>query len=213
MSNKMYNFGHAHSPHSYTDPDLGDDVERRTDELAKVHGTAVSAAKTIEASRSLTTPGKGEELVLLETKTRWTLKDWDAHQDFSKKIEHVQAKMQLPRSRPDDPVWESRRREIRDWLKTLDPTDAEAEYIAASQTGNEQLIFAVEESPVPFQWLKPELIAKTREKRQARMFPNEAIELQDFELAQGNLKSALKSVEVDLRRHKLDVGQDFLLDA
>ena len=212
MSNKMYDFGHAHAPHTYTDPDLSEDVERRTDELDKAHAEAVGAAKKIGKNSGLTVTGKQQALTVLEVKTKWNFKDWAAHQDFSKKIEHVQAKMQLPRSRPDDPVGESRRREIRDWLKTLDPTDAEAEYIAASQTGNEQLIFAVEESPVPFQWLKPELIAKTREKRQARMFPNEVIELQDLELAQGNLKSALKSVEADLTRYKLDVAQDFLLE-
>ena len=213
MSNKMYDFGHAHAPHTYTDPDLGEDVEKRTDELDKAHAEAVEAAKTIDASRSLTAPGKAEELVLLEKKTKWALKDWAAQQDFSKKIEHVKGQMQLPRARPDDPVAESRRREIRDWLNSGDPTFARAEYEAAADTGNEQLILAVENSPVPFSWATPELITKTRQKRQARMFPNEAIELQDLELAQANLKSALQSVEVDLKRHKLDVGQDFLLAA
>ena len=90
---------------------------------------------------------------------------------------------------------------------------ARAEYEQAALEANEQLILAVEDSPIPFAWANPDLIEKARGRRQARMFPNEAIELQDLELAQANLKSALKSVEVDLRRHKLDVGQDFLLAA
>ena len=213
MSNKMYDFGHAHAPHTYTDPDLGDDVERRTDEVAKVYAEAVSTVEKIGKNSELTVTGKQQALTVLEIKIKWNLKDWAAHQDFSKKIEYVKAQMQLPRVRPDDPVAESRRREIRDWLNSVDPNFARAEYEQAALDGNEQLILAVEDSPIPFTWANPDLIEKARGRRQARMFPKEAIELQDLELAQANLKSALKSVEVDLRRHKLDVGQDFLLAA
>ena len=58
MSNKMYDFGHAHAPHTYTDPDLSEDVERRTDELDKAHAEAVGAAKKIGKNSGLTVTGK-----------------------------------------------------------------------------------------------------------------------------------------------------------
>ena len=135
MSNKMYDFGHAHAPHTYTDPSLGEDVERRTDEVAKVYADAVSAAKTIGKSSELTVTGKQQALTVLEVKTKWNLKDWAAHQDFSKKIEYVKAQMQLPRVRPDDPVAESRRREIRDWLNSVDPNFCEGRVRAGRARG------------------------------------------------------------------------------
>ena len=70
MSNKMYDFGHAHAPHTYTDPDLGDDVERRTDEVAKVYAEAVSTVEKIGKNSELTVTGKQQALTVLEIKIK-----------------------------------------------------------------------------------------------------------------------------------------------
>ena len=118
--------------------------------------------------------------------------------------------MTVKQNRPDDTVAEMRQREIRDILRSLDPIDVEAQYLAAAQTGDELFLSAIEESPIPFSFATKGLVDRVRFSRLEKAYPEQATKLADLRTAQSNVSSALKSVTHDLKQQGVEIASEGL---
>ena len=103
-----------------------------------------------------------------------------------------------------------RQLEVRDYLRTLDPTDIESRYRVASETGDELFLSAVEESPIPFSFATKGLVEGIRFSRLEKAYPVQAAKLADLRIGKANVISALKSVQNDLAKQNLNVVPDEL---
>lgn len=102
--------------------------------------------------------------------------------------------MQPTRSRPDDIVGEIRRKEIRDYLRTLDPLEIESKFMAAAEEGDELFLAAVEESPLPFNFATKDLVEKVRFRRLSAQYPVQSTKVADLQTMKESATSALKTV-------------------
>ena len=210
MPKKNYGFAHIHAPASYTSQDLADGIEKRLDDLDAIWTAAFSKNKAIEGNGELTAKGKQIARAALQVEVKKQIKNWLAAQ--SNLTDQIEREMQPKRNRPDDVVGEMRQREIRDVLRKLDPTEVEGRYRVAAETGDEQFLSAIEESPVPFLFTTG-LVEKIRFSRLERAFPEQAKKLGDLKIGKTNVISALRSGETDLKKHGLDVSADPLSEA
>ena len=206
---KMYEFAHIHQPALFTDQDLADGLGRNMDKLETVFLSAQSKARSISESKDLTRPGKENKLKDLSEKVDRKTKDWRASMHYADMIRQVENEMKPIQKKPDDSVAEMRRREVRDYLRTLDPVMQEAAYREAAAGGNDLMLAAIEESPVPFVFATQAMIDKIRFQRLETQYPKQAARLHDLQLASQQVDSALNSVRATLRKNGVEIaGQD-----
>ena len=216
MSKKkiLYDFGHAHMPHSYTNDEIGDGIKERLDVLNEIYLVTESKLKTIANSTSLTPEGKHKARMELENQVRKQRKDWLRKQEkLDERIWQVKQEMKPKENLAGVTVTELRQREVRDYLKTLDLGAIEAEYRAAGENGNDLLLYAVENAPVKYLFLDEELITKVNLARSERLYPEEAARLRDLQIGRANVHSALRSVENSLQGHGINIADDPVADA
>ena len=202
---KMYEFAHIHQPALFTDQDLADGLGRNMDKLETIFLSAQSKARSIGASKDLTRPGKVNQRKELSEKVDRETKDWRASMHYAEMIQQVEKEMKPIQKRSDDQVGEMRKREVRDYLRTLDPVLQEAAYREAASGGNDLLLVAIEESPVPFVFATQELIDKIRFQRLETQYPEPAARLHDLQIASQQVDSALNSVRGSLRKFEVEI--------
>ena len=208
MPKKYYDFDHIHQPDSYSNSELAGDIQERLDALEKIWFAAKSEKKAISNSRGRTAFGKQEAITELEVKVKKERETWLAAQDnLDDQINQIERGMIPERNRGDGEIGEMRKREIRDYLRTLKARAIEARYWVAAQADDELFLSAVEESPVPFPFVTQRLGEKVR---LARL--EEEARLDDLKLGKANVLSALKSVEADLKKQGLNIADDPLRD-
>ena len=145
----------------------------------------------------------------MEVAIKRAREDWLVLQDpVDDDIRQLKVEMPPARNCPDDVVGELRQREIRDYLRTLDPIDVEEKYESAARAGDELFLSAIEQSPVPFNFATKGLVEKVSFSRLKKAYPVKAKELADLQTGKANVLSALKSVQAALRKQKLDVADD-----
>ena len=101
--------------------------------------------------------------------------------------------MQPASNHPDNVVGELRQREIRDYLRTLDPVDVEEKYVSAARVGDELFLSAIEQSPIPFKFATGGLVDNIVTTRFEQANPEKASRLADLKLGKANVLSALRS--------------------
>ena len=122
--------------------------------------------------------------------------------------------MTLNPPRPDDVVAAIREWELRGLMRKMDPVDLQTAYKAAAESGDDLFVDAVEKSPIPFVFDKKEdVVEQVRFARLKNKYPKDAVQLSDLKLGKTNTLSALKSVEINLARHGLNIADDPLADA
>lgn len=209
MGKKLYQFGFMHQPRLFASEDIARGVEKKLDSLEVIHRSALKNITLIRESKNLTAKGKQTALKELEEEIVFVTKEWQKenrhYADYAKQLEN---EMTPIKKRPDDFVGEMRKREIRDYLRTLDPVDLEGRYMAAAESGDELFLSAVDESPIPFTFTTEALVEKTRFSRLERQYPEQALTLKDVRTARQQVDSALGSVAADLRKHGLEIAGD-----
>jgi len=206
---KLYEFTHIHQPTLFTDQDLADGLAKNLDKLETIFLSTRKDAQSISASTDLTRPGKVNQLKDLSAKADRETKEWRASMDYAEMIRQVEAEMKPIEKRPNDSVGEMQKHEIRDYLRSLDPINQEAMYREAASGGNDLLLSAIEESPIPFVFAAQGLIDKIRFQRLETQYPKQARRLHDLQIASQLADSALNSVRADLAKSGLKItGKD-----
>ena len=122
MPKKIYGFTHIHQPALYTSSDLADGIEKRLDALDAIWTAAAAKLKAIESSGNFSPKGKQAARSELKIEVKRQLKTWLAAQDpLDDQMRQLENEMMPKRNRPDDFVGEMRQREVRDYLRTLEP--------------------------------------------------------------------------------------------
>jgi hypothetical protein len=117
--------------------------------------------------------------------------------------------MQPTEHRRDDVVYALEQREIRDYLRQLDPLELESFVREAAANGDDRILSAVSNSPISFKLATAGLINKIASQRLEAQYPTEAGKMKDLMLAQEQVGSALKSVHAELARVGLErLGED-----
>ena len=162
--------------------------------------SALARVKEIKSNGEFTIKGKQKAIAAIAAELDREVKKWRKPIDhaLADQIQQLEGKMQPTRNRHDDFVAESRQREVRDYLRTLDPVDMEEKYMSAARAGNELFLSAVEESPVPFSFATKGLVDKIRYARLERQYPEEASKVADLRTSQADVSSALGSVRSNL---------------
>ena len=214
MTSTYYEFTHIHNPDYYKDQEVGDGIKDHLDMLGVIYGDILAKRSAIEINSRLSHAGKSEarkELVIeiKQARTGWL----DTLAPLSKQIAAIEKERSLTSSRPDDFVAALREREVRDYLRTLDPLDIENMYKQAAKDGDDLLIDAIEHAPIPFSFKKgAELVEQIRTARLERKFPAQSEKLKDLNLGLTNLQSALGGFESNLRALGLEIAADLVSD-
>ena len=211
---KLYEFAHLHQPRLFASEDIARGVKKKVDALAVIHAAALTNITSIRESNELTAKGKQAALRELEAEMIRNTKEWEkANQHYADYAKQLENEMQPKRHREDDMVYESRQREIRDHFHKLDPLDQEAMYRIAAEEGNDQFLEAIEHSPWPIQFSTQAQIDKIRDQQLSRQYPEQSLILKDVRMAQTQVDSALGAVTVSLRKHKLEIAGDAVVEA
>lgn len=206
---KLYEFTHLHQPTLFSDQDLADGLAKNLDKLETIFLSTRKEAQSISASTDLTRPGKVNQLKDLSAKADRETKDWRASMHYAEMIKQTEAEMKSIQKRPDDVVGELQKREIRDYMRSLDPIMQESMCREAASGGNDLLLSAIEESPVPFVFATQAQIDKIRFQRLETQYPVQAARLRDLQLASQQADSSLNAVRADLAKSGLKItGQD-----
>ena len=205
----LYHFGHMHAPHSYANEEIADGIKGRIDVLNEIHFVANSKLTTIANNTGLTPEGKHKARLAVQEEVRKQRRSWLAKQNYlDEQISSVKREMKPKENRADINVTEMRQAEVRAYLNKLDPATVVAEYRAAAEDGNDLLLYAVENSPVPYSGIDDDLVTQVNLVRSERIYPEASARLRDWQLGRTNVHSALKSVEIDLRKHGIDIADD-----
>ena len=178
--------------------------------LGVIYSDITTKRSGIEINSRLSHAGKAaarKELIIeiKKARTGWL----DTLAPLSRQIEAIEKERSLSSSRPDDLVAAFREREVRDHLRTLDPLDIENLYKQAAKDGDDLLIDAIENAPIPFSFKKgAELVEQIRTARLERKFPAQSEKLKDLNLGLTNLQSALGGFESNLRTLGLEIAAD-----
>lgn len=206
---RMYSFAHIWKASLYRDEELADGVKQQLDKLQQFHDRALARITLVNKNPGLTGRGKRDEFARLKDDLTKELQAWFTFEKgYAEQIERIEANMNPTRHPKDDAVWELRQREIRDYLRTLDPTEVEALVRKAAENGDDELLQAVTYSPIPFQLATAGLIDEISHQRWEREFPDDAAKLADLRHAAGEALSALRSVQRDLHTHGLEIAAE-----
>ena len=171
--------------------------------------TAASKLEEIKNSGELTMADKQNARAHLKVEIERAREDWLVLQGpVNDGIRQLKVEMPPARNCPDDVVGELRQREIRDYLRTLDPIDVEEKYESAARADDELFLSAIEQSPVPFNFATKGLVEKVSFSRLEKANPVKAKQLADLQTGKANVLSALKSVQAAFGKQKLDVADD-----
>ena len=165
---------------------------------------AASELKEIKNSGELTNARVNLEVAIKRKRAEWLILQALVDDD----IRQLKVEMSPARNCPDDVVVELRQREIRDYLRTLDPIDVEEKYESAARADDELFLSAIEQSPVPFNFATKGLVEKVSFSRLEKANPVKAKQLADLQTGKANVLSALKSVQAAFGKQKLDVADD-----
>ena len=206
MGKKLYQFTFLHQPRLFASEDIARGVEKKVDELDGIHRSALTSVTSIRESKDLTAKGKQTALKELEAEIVKKTKEWqqgNVHYDNQAKL--LERDMKPKRHRPDDIVWELQQREIRDHFRKLDPIMQEAAYREAAAVGNDLLLSAIEESPIPFVFATQGQIDKIQFQRLETQYPKQAARLRDLQLASQQADSSLNAVRDSLLKSGLEI--------
>lgn len=214
MPKKSYAFGHIHQPALFKSTELAEGVRNRLDQLDEIYNTAMTKLKAVTTSGEFTTRGQEKAVAELTVELRRELDDWKVVlRKYADNARQVRESMEPKRHRRDDIAWQLELREIRDYVRTLDPVDQEAFYRQAADEGHDQILEAIEFSPIPFRFATQGLVDKISLVRLERQYPEQAAKLGDLRVAQETASSALKSVQAELSKQGVEVAGDPLSDA
>ena len=207
--------GHMHIPVHYSNQELAEGFRKRTKAVVTIHASALIKVKAIESSSELTITGEKTAKKELESVVKLEREGWLGKQsDIDDQIRQIEEKMTLNPPRPDDVVAAIREWELRGLMRKMDPVDLQTAYKAAAESGDDLFVDAVEKSPIPFVFDKKEdVVEQVRFARLKNKYPKDAVQLSDLKLGKTNTLSALKSVEINLARHGLNIADDPLADA
>lgn len=197
MSNekKFYEFGIIHQPRLYKSEDLARGVGKLLVELDSIYIGTVSKIKAIQSSGTFTAKGKREAITELSVEVVRLISDWKrVINGYETQIGQLEREMQPKRIRRDDVVGEMRQREVRDYLRTLDPINLEARFMAAAREGDELFLAAIEESLIPFTFSTNDLIEKVRFQRLSVAYPAQSTKVADLQVGSQSASSALATV-------------------
>ena len=213
MPKKSYGFTHIHQPSSYSTGDMADSIQKRLDALDAIWASSVSELKSIKDSGKFSVKGQQDARAELAVEVRRKIKDWlTAQNPLDDQMNQLKNEMQPKRNRGDDVIGELRQREVKDYLRTLEPLVIEEKYISAARAGDELFLSAVEESPIPFSFAAQGVVERVKFSRLERAYPEQAKKLADLQTGKANVFSALRSVEADLNKNGLNVADDPLRD-
>ena len=214
MASTNYEFAHIHNPAYYKDQAVGDSIKDHLDMLGVIYGDVLIKRANIEINSELTAEGKSVARKELIIEIKEARRGWlDRLSPLDRQIESIEKERALTSSRPDDFVAALREREVRDHLRTLDPLDIENMYKQAAKDGDDLLVAAIENAPIPFTFEKQdEIVEQVRTARLERRFPEQSVKLKDLNLGLQNLQSALRSVESNLRAMGLEIVADPVSD-
>lgn len=207
---KHYPFGHIHKPSLFSDAILSAGLETNLNELSGIFVSVQEEAKQIAESSDHTKVGKVKALQALGEKSRIELNKWRSQFHYDEMMAQLTAEMTPTRSNPENFAAESRMREVRDYLRTLDPIEQEQMYRDAAEKGNDLFLEAIERSPIPLKFSTQKLIDKIKIQRLEKQYPDQAQRLSDLRIAQDQLDSALASVRVELRKSGIDAASSTL---
>ncbi len=210
MPKKLYPWGHVHTPTLFNSEDMAEGARERTDKLDGIFNSATTRIKAIKTDGMLTTKGMQSAFADLRVEIQKELNGWQsALGDYADQIRQLKEAMAPTRHRRDDIAWQLELREIRDYFRTLDPLDQEAFYRQAAEEGTDQILEAIEHSPLPFRFATKNLIDKISTQRLERQYPEQAAKLADLLTAQETAGSALKSVRAELAAQGIETrGED-----
>ena len=209
---KLNAFGFGFQPALYSDAALADGVRGRVNELDQIYVNAKSQAEQIDKSGKYTAKGKQEAYKALSAEVDAEIKKWrvvESH--YRDQVRQLNEQMQPSRSRADDVVGELRRVEIRNYLRQLDPVEAEAAYMEAAQKGDDLFLAAIAESPIPFRFSTANLVEKVNMERLKRAYPKEAERLENLQVAQQDVNAALKTAREALGKLGINLASLDLL--
>lgn len=197
---KLYEYGHIHKSELYRAEKIANGVLSHLDGLQIFHDKALAKLTQINRNRGLTAVGKQDAFKTVKVELAKELSDLGKPlSGYAAQIEKIESSALPTRHPKDDAAHESRQREIRDLLRAMDAAAAEAEFMAAAESGNHEMVAAVLYSPVKFNFVTKDLATKVMRQQWAREFPDDADELHDLQHARQELDSAIKSVAADLR--------------
>lgn len=206
---KMFTFDFIHQPRLYKSEDIARGISKSLDELDAIFVSAKSKIKAIKDSGTYTAAGKKIELAELAKEIARQVQDWekviDGYNEFARQLNE---EMQPKRNREDDVVGEMRQAEIRVHLRSLDPLQAEAEFMIAAERGDETFLAAIEESPIEFTFSTKDLIEKVKFRRLSAAYPEQAQKVADLRVATHSATSALKTVGNELAKEGVNILAD-----
>ncbi len=206
LEKRLYEFGHLFKVDLYRSEDLAEGVAQRLDQLQSFYDKAMARVLQIRRNASLTARGKSEQFAKLKGELATELAEWSKVADgYDEQAKRIEAEAHPTRHPKDDAAHELRQREIRDALRAMDPAAAEAEFLAAAESGKSELVSAVLYSPVKFNFVTEDLAQKVLRQQWERESPADADKLADLQRAQQEIQSALRSVGSDLARQGVDV--------
>lgn len=211
LEKKLYEFSHLFKPDAYRSETLAEGVQSNLDELQKFYDKAMARIAVIRRNAGLTLKGKADAFAKLKDELTKELQEWAGRKKgYAAEIKQIEAAAQPTRHQRDDAAHESRAREIRDHLRSLDPAAAEAEFLAAAEAGNSELLQAVLYSPIKFHFATADLVAKVSRQQWERERPDDAARLADLRRAQSEVQSALGSVKADMGKQGLELRVEHL---
>jgi hypothetical protein len=210
MPKKNYSFGHIHEPGLFRSDDLAAGVQEKLEKLEAIFVNAKSQTETIRNSGEFTAKGKQNAIAELRKELEKQLRDWHSFvKHYDDQIGQLKNSMQPTEHRRDDVVYALEQREIRDYLRQLDPLELESFVREAAANGDDRILSAVSNSPISFKLATAGLINKIASQRLEAQYPTEAGKMKDLMLAQEQVGSALKSVHAELARVGLErLGED-----
>ena len=206
MSKKLYAFPFLHKASLFESEAMAQRVEEKVDALNTIHMSASTSITLIRESKDLTTKGKQSALVDLQADVGGEIKEWQkANHHYADYAKQLEEKMVPKKARQDDLLQFLREQEMRQELKAMDILIIEGMYRDAVESGNDLLVDAIDNAPIPFKFATQGLINKMRFARLASQYPEEAQTLKDVRTAQEQVDSALKSSRADLLKQGLEI--------
>lgn len=210
MSEKiLYEFTHIHQPTLFADQELADDLAKKLDRLEVIFISARKEAQLISDRKDLTKQGRINQLRDLSAKVDRETKQWYANTHYAEMIKQIEEETEPKQNRLDEVVGELRKCEFRNYLRSLDPIAQEHAYWEAAVDGIDLLLSAIEESPIPFDFVTPTLIDKSRIILLDTQYSEQIVRFDDLQIACQQVDSALNSVRATLRKSGVEIaGQD-----
>ena len=210
----MFEYGHLFKSDAYKDEALADGVEKNLVELQEFYDRSMAKIGQIHRNTGLTLKGKVDAFAELKMEIAKELGDWSkGTAGYSEQIARIERDAIPTRHPKDDFAHEMRAQEIRRYLRQLDPAAAEAEFMSAAESGDDEFLQAIVYSPIKFKFATSDLVAKVSRQRWEREFPTEAAKLADLQAAHGETISALGSVRSDLAKAGLELRVEDLTQA